>query len=411
MSRADSPLKNRMLFCFGSRRSGTYLLERLLSTQPDVAVVPSETHLISHGIAPLLERFHHGVRSAPRVGVVYGDRDRLLDAARDFCDVAFTEFDVDGARLLLERTPLHAEHGALVGELYPDAQFVHIIRDGRDVAASLVAQRWGPSTIAEAASEWERAVLGGRRLADLPGYRELRYEALVSEPEEQLSGLFESLGLDGSREALAVAAKQLERPLNVGPAAQIGTEKWRQTLSAADLSAFDAVVGDLLRALGYPDAGAVGERGPSRIRAATQRAGALFSTGRRENGEEAGERGDPRFSDPHDTINGLLEAGRTGAVDSIAELLSDDVRVRVVAASGGGDASGPEGVRLLAETLAGDTALRSGARHQELLLSGAPTATFCLSFELEDGHSGARVISVTTLRGLGEAVLYVALDD
>ena len=411
MSRADSPLKNRMLFCFGSRRSGTYLLERLLNTHPAVAAVPSETHLISHGIAPLLERFHHGVRSAPRVGVVYGDRDRLLDAARDFCDTAFGEFDSDGARLLMERTPLHAEHGALVGELYPDAQFVHIIRDGRDVAASLVAQRWGPNTIAEAAAEWQRAVLGARQLADLSGYREVRYEALIAEPEEQLAGLFGSLGLDDSSEAVAAAAKQLERPLNIGPSAQIGTQKWRRTLSDADLRAFDVVAGNLLRELGFPDSGAAGDGGRSRIRAATKRAGSLLGAGRREDRDGEAERGDHRFSDPHDTINGLLEARRRGACEEIGELLSDDVRVRVVMANGGGDASGQAGVRLLAQTLAGDAALSASAQPEELLLSGAPTATVCLSVELEDGRTAARVISVTTLRGLGEAVLYVALDE
>jgi hypothetical protein len=393
-----------MVFCFGSRRSGTYLLERLLGSQPAVAVIPSETHLISHGIAPLLERFHHGVPSAPRVGVVYGERERLLDAARDFCDVAFGEFDRSGASLLLERTPLHADHGALLGELYPDERFIHIIRDGRDVSASLVAQRWGPGTIAEAAAEWSRSVLGGRELASAPGYHELRYEDLLADPGAELRRLFSALGLDTGEAAIAAAEAELERPLNVGPAAAIGTQKWKTSLSAAELAAFDAEAGSLLRELGYPDSGVGTAPGRSRLRAAGKRVGDLVG-GRRT--EPASERGDPRFSDPHDTINGLLEAAASEG--DIAALLSDDVRVRVVSTAGTRDASGAEGVALLAATLAEDPALHGRQLREELLLSGAPTAVVSLRFELAGGGHAERMIAVTTLRGLGETVLYVAL--
>lgn len=47
-----SPLTDGMIFNVGSRRSGTFWLQRIVCAQPTVAGVPSETHLLSHGIAP-----------------------------------------------------------------------------------------------------------------------------------------------------------------------------------------------------------------------------------------------------------------------------------------------------------------------------------------------------------------------
>ena len=47
-----------MIFNAGARRSGTYWLQRITCAHPAVAEVPSETYIFSHGIAPLMERFH-----------------------------------------------------------------------------------------------------------------------------------------------------------------------------------------------------------------------------------------------------------------------------------------------------------------------------------------------------------------
>src|SRR4051794_4246873 len=182
MSRADSPLRNRMIFNVGARRSGTFWLQRIVATHPDVDAVPAETHLFSHGIAPLLERFSHGLRSTPQVGQVWMDREELLDACRDFCDRVFlAQFETD-ARHLAERTPVHVLHLDLLAELYPDAQVVHIIRDGRDVARSVLTKRWGPATMEEAATEWDTSVRSGRD-TEFPGtYLEVLYEDLLVQP-------------------------------------------------------------------------------------------------------------------------------------------------------------------------------------------------------------------------------------
>src|SRR5687768_11824026 len=107
MSRAHSPLHGRMIFNVGARRSGTFWLQRIVTSHPEVCAVPSETTLFSDGIAPLLRRFHHGARSRPQAGRLYLDRETLLDATRDFCDVALGAQLEEGARYLAERTAMH----------------------------------------------------------------------------------------------------------------------------------------------------------------------------------------------------------------------------------------------------------------------------------------------------------------
>src|SRR5206468_1282633 len=107
--------------------------------------------LFSHGIAPLPERFHHGARGSTELGAIYADRPQLIDGVRRLCDGLFMELAGGSHRHIAERSAPHVEHIDLISEVYPDARFVHLVRDGRDVARSLVAQPWGPKTVREAA--------------------------------------------------------------------------------------------------------------------------------------------------------------------------------------------------------------------------------------------------------------------
>ena len=89
MSRAHSPLRDRMIFSVGSRRSGTFWLQRIVGAHPDVSSIEHETHLFSHGVAVLAERFHHDAPALGQVGSTYIERGALLDALRVFCDAVF----------------------------------------------------------------------------------------------------------------------------------------------------------------------------------------------------------------------------------------------------------------------------------------------------------------------------------
>ena len=83
-----------------------------------------------------------------------------------------------------EKTPQYVKTMGKIGSILPEARFIHLIRDGRAVALSLMEVSWGPSTVAEAAELWVELIGSARRKARrLPHYVELRYEDLVADPE------------------------------------------------------------------------------------------------------------------------------------------------------------------------------------------------------------------------------------
>jgi hypothetical protein len=240
-----------MIFNVGARRSGTYWLQRIVCAHPAVAEVPSETYVFSHGIAPLMERFQHEERGSQEVGRVYADRARVVAAVRALCDTVFGEFAGAGETHVAERTPWHVQHLPLIAEVYPGARFVHIVRDGRDVARSLVAQPWGPDTVAGAAEEWRASVDAGRAAAPLLGERllEVRYEALLSDTAAEVERVYAHVGLEGSLDVAVAAAGQVA---NLGPQdGRVGAGKWREGWRRRDVRDFDRVAGELLRELGY----------------------------------------------------------------------------------------------------------------------------------------------------------------
>jgi hypothetical protein len=197
---STSPLHDRLVFLVGAQRSGTNWLQRLLATHPDVVTLPGETQLFAIGIDLLAERVQHGVLGSPSTASVYMDRTAFVAAARAFCDTAFggvADAVAPNARRVVERSPNHVEHLDTIGAVYPDAWILHIVRDGRDVARSLVSQPWGPRSVAEAATLWARSIRSARAAApQLPRYLEVRYEDLLEDPVTRLAEVFRFLDLD-----------------------------------------------------------------------------------------------------------------------------------------------------------------------------------------------------------------------
>ena len=154
-------------------------------------------------------------------------------------------------RILIERTPLHAKHLDLIGDVYPDAHVVHLIRDGRDVATSLVKQPWGPDSLEAAAAEWVETV-GTARQSQPRLYHEVRHEDLRRDVAGELGRLFDSLGLSVSDQLLdrvrAVAPEPINRtPGNPSP----GASNWQRQLTSQQVADVEGVAGPLLRELGY----------------------------------------------------------------------------------------------------------------------------------------------------------------
>jgi hypothetical protein len=266
------------LFIVGYGRSGTTLLRAMLDAHPQVAI-PDESHFV----VPILRRRRRYERgggfdaerfAADLVGH-FGFRGWNLppDEARAAFRAEPPRSVSEGLRLAYrlyarrhgkprygDKTPIHVLHVPLLAEGFPEARFVHVIRDGRDVACSYLEQSFGPSTVAEAAVRWKRAIRRGRRAGRRLGparYRELRYEELVEDPDPHLQDVCTFLDLAFDPAMLRYHERDrvaLERPhyRNVARPPTRGLRDWRREMPPGAVATFEAIAGGLLEDLGYP---------------------------------------------------------------------------------------------------------------------------------------------------------------
>jgi hypothetical protein len=267
-------------FVVGSGRSGTTLLRLMLEQHPDLAIPPESYFPIS---------MRH---RAPRYVSVAGfDLDAyvtdLLQNVR-FRDWELQETTIraaldgvepiDWAEAIRRTFGLYAEkerkprYGdktpwfimriSELSELFPESRFVHLIRDGRDVALSIREMSWGPSRMPALAEFWAKRIRTGRtegaRLGDAR-YLELRYEDLVEDPARELRRVCAFIELDFREEMLeyrerapnAVLERERHQHRHLSKPITKGLRDWRTQMSREDVAVFEAVAGPELLACGY----------------------------------------------------------------------------------------------------------------------------------------------------------------
>jgi hypothetical protein len=210
---------DRPIFVLGCPRSGTTLLQLMLHAHPRIAI-PSETRFV---LTTYERRNSFGdLREEPNrralASSIVGDRQTLfsdlgLDAAEVSDEIVEGPATLGSAIGIVfrayarrfdkprwgDKRPGYYQYIPALLRMFPDAQIVHLIRDGRDCVASLLTMPWFKQDIYAAICSWNEAIDGGRRAArQLPPdtYREVRYEDLVADPARQLGALCEFLGED-----------------------------------------------------------------------------------------------------------------------------------------------------------------------------------------------------------------------
>jgi Sulfotransferase family len=148
----------------------------------------------------------------------------------------------------------------------PEALFIHIIRDGRDIALSLKKMRgfqplpWdrGSRSLLATAAYWEWMVRKGQHYGRMipADYIELHYEELVSEPRGVLKRLSQFLDHDLDYERIQSTGLGRLRESNSSFREEEGEmvnplNRWKERLSRAEVAALEALVGECLEELGY----------------------------------------------------------------------------------------------------------------------------------------------------------------
>jgi hypothetical protein len=278
----------------GSARSGTTLMRTMLNAHPQIAV-PPESRFITElwRGTPQVNAAEFLTSLAAHKQFVVWELDidavsKELPAGErvDYSAAAEAPYKAyaraHGKDRWGDKTPRYVEDVELLADLFPHAKFVHLVRDGRDVALSYGHVPFGPKTVARAASLWARRVGAGVRAGRaLPAgrYIEVRYEDLVEDPEGETRALCDFLELEWDEVMLDTERAReyvLERAARYNPRvtepATPPSHTWETDMPPAHVEVFESVAGDVLSELAYP------RRHPSprllaRLRAALGRTG------------------------------------------------------------------------------------------------------------------------------------------
>src|SRR5829696_531824 len=265
------------LLILGVRRSGTTLLRVMLDRNSELAV-PDESYFIPQladrhtgNVDP--EAFVDDLRRIPTLlewGVDAEDVRRRLRPAMFVGDAIGAVYEsyaaTHGKSRWGDKTPMYMRHLGLLERLFPEARYVHLIRDGRDAALSflqmpdgVVTKTWAhPTTAADFACQWRTEVEAAQALGRRVGagrYLKVRYEDLVESPERHLQEITEFAGLTYDPAMLGYAGqvdltgKPHQQSLGRPPTP--GLRNWRRDLVGDDVQRFEAVAGELLQTLGY----------------------------------------------------------------------------------------------------------------------------------------------------------------
>jgi hypothetical protein len=278
---------DRPIIVVGCPRSGTTMLQLMLHAHPRIAI-PPETRFVlpvyrqrrSFGDLELPDR-----RRALARWIVDRPETRFadlgLDAEQTVEQIVAAPPTVGSALGVVfrayagrfskprwgDKRPAYLQNLDLILKLFPDAQIVNIVRDGRDCVASLKEMTWHRQDIYATVAAWARAVDDGRRAArrlDATQYHQLRYEDLVRDPHTRLAELCAFLGEDydpamADPSAVADVAVPARKSWHSRTRAEVTDQRvssWQQRLTPAETALCEAALGERLIASGYDLSGA-----------------------------------------------------------------------------------------------------------------------------------------------------------
>jgi glycosyltransferase involved in cell wall biosynthesis len=260
------------IFVGGAGRSGTTLMRVMLDSHPRICCGPELKALPA--IAEqyqLLTGFHRPVMES--YGNTVADVQRCFRAFIEGLAENFRR--AEGKPRWAEKTPHNVLYMVALGEIFPEARFIHVLRDGRDVTCSLLTMDWfDPSTgrkvdyvetMTGAARYWRDMVTEARRQAAHPSLTgrvlEVRYEALVTETAATMRQILEFLGEEWDDAVLSHQRKdrggqpvESSTTQTLKPVDQSALGRWQHDMTPRDKATFKAVAGALLTTLGYADA-------------------------------------------------------------------------------------------------------------------------------------------------------------
>jgi len=176
-----------------------------------------------------------------------------------------------------DKRPAYLQNLDVILRLFPDAQIINVVRDGRACVASLKEMSWHKEDIYGTVAAWARAVDDARRASrrlDRTQWHQLRYEDLVADPHAELAAICAFLGEDydpamaepSSVAEVAVPKFKTWHQNTYKPVTTLRVQSWQQRLTPSEIALCEAALGSRLEACGYEVSGMLRPRRGELIR-------------------------------------------------------------------------------------------------------------------------------------------------
>jgi hypothetical protein len=273
---------DRPIFVVGCPRSGTTMLQLMLHAHRRIAIPPETRFLLT----AYWERRRFGDLGDP------ANRRRLARWIVDRPETRFADLGLDAEETVRritvgpgtlgsalgtifrayaerfgkprwgDKRPAYLHNLDVILRLFPDAQIVNVVRDGRACVASLKEMSWHKEDVYGTVARWARSVDDARRASRGLGpdqWHELRYEDLVADPPAVLSAVCGFLGEDYDpamarpSEVADVAVPKFKtwHQRTHEPVTTQRVQSWQQRLTPAEIALCEAALGSRLQACGY----------------------------------------------------------------------------------------------------------------------------------------------------------------
>lgn len=252
----------------GCGRSGTTLLRMMLDSHRRICCGPESSLFRRRAIDPrrLADRFGFSDDEVRAIYDAAASRPAFIEGFAALC------MQKAGKARWAEKTPRNISRIADIFRWFPGARFVHVLRDGRDVACSLrthprhkvVDGKLVPTgvrkPIAGCARRWVRDIEGSRRWWSDPRFMTVRYEDLVLDPQPALERLMAFVGEAWDEAMLAHssadslfrdATRFAQNPEALGAVSTASLGRWQRDFDERDKRIFKRIAGPLLVELGY----------------------------------------------------------------------------------------------------------------------------------------------------------------
>ena len=285
-------MNSPFLFACGVPRSGTTVLQRMLNHHPELAVV-NDSHFIPRALErtdkslikqaragisiPLTPELAENVQNYHRfyrMGLSPQEFETVLERSSTYQELVSGLYEMharkNNKRLAGEKTPDYVRRLSLLHGLFPSAKLIHLVRDGRDVALSLLEWAtptkgpgriplWDEEPIAVCALWWRyltMASIADRDQIAADRYIEIQYDRLINWPQPTLEQLCDFLGLPFSDQMAQyhIGKSKQNNDLSAKSAwlaPRPGLRNWRTDMADDQVELFEVLAGDALEAFGF----------------------------------------------------------------------------------------------------------------------------------------------------------------